>query len=372
MVSLRRALSIGRRVLTQIGRDRRTAGFLVVFPLVFVVLFGLAFGGEVSHVKTAYINDDSFLGLSFSENMIARLIDDDRVDLINVTGRLSFDQATEAVRSGEYTAVIHFEPNLTQNLLMARQTGSNQSGRIAVFIDNTNPQISAAVAQALHDSIAEILGSSSALDLRFSKMLNVDLRQVDFFAPGIIGFGVLVMTMILSLMIMIRERKEGTLGRVLATRATRSDLVLGYLLGFGLLGMVVGTIVLAGVVLFFNVTIQGSYLLVYLIVVLFSESSISIGIMLSAFARNEFQAVQFIPIVIFISIFLSGFLIPIESMPLWLQPFAYVIPLTYAIDGLRAVMLRGMGIEGIYLDLLALLGVLAITLMAASRSMGKE
>lgn len=364
---------MGRRVLTQIGRDKRTAGFLFAFPLIFVLLFGLAFGGEVGHVKTAYVNEDSpFTGFSLAGDLIARLNKDSRVDLTDVTGRMSFGQAVEAVRSGEYTAVIHFGPNLTQSLAAAGRGLAGQRGQIRVFSDNTNPQIAAAVAQAVHDSVSRVLSSTSALDIQFSKMLDLDLRQVDFFAPGIIGFGVMVMTMILSLMIMIRERKEGTLGRLLTTRATRSDLVMGYLLGFGLLGLVVGTVVLAGVVVFFNVVVQGSYLLVYLVVALFAESSIGMGIMLSAFARNEFQAVQFIPVVMFLSIFLSGFMIPIQSVPSWLQPFSYLVPLTYAIDALRAVMLRGVGIEGIYWDLLAFLVATAITMLVAARTMGKE
>lgn len=373
MASLHRIVSVGQRVLTQIGRDRRTVGFLLIFPLVFVFLFGFAFGGEVNNVKTAYINDDlPITGLRFSEDLLTRLDADDRVILTNVTGTLSFEQAEAAVRSGRYSAVIYFEPDLTKNLLTARRGLPSQTSRIQVFSDNTNPQIAAAVAQAIHDAVSNILGSTAGLNIKFSKMLDVDLRQVDYFAPGIIGFGVMVMTLILSLMIMIRERKEGTLGRVLTTRATRTDLVLGYLLGFGLLGLIVGTVVLAGVSVFFNVVIQGSYLLVYLIVIIFAGSSIGLGIMLSAFARNEFQAVQFIPPIMFISIFLSDLLIPIESMPTWLQPFAYLIPLKYAINGLRAVMLRGVGLEGIYVDLVAMLVALAVTLTVASRSMGRE
>ena len=373
MTSMLRSLAVSKRVLLQIVRDRRTVGFIVVFPLIFVLLFGLAFGGEISNVKTAYINDDKPYFNSFiSGELLIHLKADARVSLTDVTGSLSYEQAKDAVRLGEYSAVIYFKQNLTNNIIMQARSMPSQKGVIEVFTDNTNPQISAAVVQSVHDSVSYVLSSKSALDIQFLKMLDVDLRQIDYFAPGIIGFGVLVMTMILSLMIMIRERKEGTLGRVLTTQATKTDLVLGYLLGFGLIGLIVATIVLSGVIGFFNVVVQGSYLLVYLIAALFAESCIGIGIMLSAFARNEFQAVQFIPIIIFISIFLSGFLIPIESMPVWLQPVSYIVPLTYALDALREVMLRGTGIEAIYIDLLAFLVALGITMLAATRSMGRE
>jgi len=373
MASVRRSMAVARRVLTQISRDRRTTAFVLIFPVVFVVMFGLAFGGTVGNVKTAYINNDSsFQGAHLGADMVAKLSNDSRVSLTNLTGLESYNQAIQDVHDGKFSAAILFDGNLTMNILLASRGLSNQSGVIELFLDNTNPQIASAVTQAFQESVSNTLGSKSSLDLQVTKLLNVDLRQVDFFAPGIMGFGVLVLSIILSLMITIRERKEGTLGRVLSTRATKMDLVLGYMMGFGLIGLVVGTIVLVSSILIFNVVVQGSLLLVYLVVILFTESCVGLGILLSAFARNEFQAVQFIPITIFISIFFSGFLIPIGSMPGWLQPVSYVVPLTYAIDALRNVMLKGTGIEGILSDLAFFLIVMAITMVGAARSMGKE
>jgi ABC-2 type transport system permease protein len=367
MVSLRRCAIIARRVLTQISRDKRTLGFLLVFPVVFVLLFGMAFGGTIGNIRTAYINNDvSFQGVNVGDEIVAKLSSDERVSLTDLTESASYEDAVQDARSGRYSAVIFFHANLTMMLL------SQQTCSIELFVDNTNPQVASVAVQAIQDSVSDTLSPNSTLNLQVSKLLNIDLRQVDFSAPGVIGFGVLVLSMILSLMITIRERKDGTLGRVLSTKATHGDLVLGYMLGFGLMGVVVATVVLVSAVLIFNVVIQGSLLLVYLIVVLFTESCVGLGIMLSAFARNEFQAVQFIPMVIFISIFLSGFLIPIESLPSWLQPVSHFVPLTYAIDGLQNVMLKGAGAEGILVDLLAFVVALAVTMLGAVWSMGKE
>jgi ABC-2 type transport system permease protein len=347
--------------------------FVLVFPVVFVLLFGIAFGGTIGNVKTAYINNDAtFQGAHIGTDMATRLANDSRVALTDLTGIESYGQAIQDVHDGRYAAAILFDANLTTNVILATRGLSNQSGVVKVFLDNTNPQVASAVTQAFQESVSGALGSKSALSIQVSKLLDVDLRQVDFFAPGIIGFGVLVLSIILSLMITIRERKEGTLGRVLSTKATRLDLVMGYMMGFGFIGLVVATLVLLGAILIFNVVIQGSLPLVYLIIVLFTESCVGLGVMLSAFARSEFQAVQFIPIIIFISIFLSGFLIPIDSMPSWMQPISYIIPLTYAIDALREVMLKGAGIETIGFDLVFFLVAMAITLLGASRSMGKE
>ncbi len=139
----------------------------------------------------------------------------------------------------------------------------------------------------------------------------------------------------------------------------------GYALAFGLIGLVQSGVVLATALLLFDVQVEGSLALVLLTVFLLGVGMQGLGFLLSANARTEFQAVQFIPIILFPSILLSGVFWPLESVPEVLRPISYLLPLTYAVDGARSVMVRGWGLQEIWPDLAVLL-LFAVAMLALS------
>jgi ABC-2 type transport system permease protein len=194
----------------------------------------------------------------------------------------------------------------------------------------------------------------------------------DSIAPVFIGIFSFFFVFILTSIAFLRERSQGTIERVMASPMTRSELVMGYISGFILFAVVQALIILLFVVFVLQVHYSGNLALVFLVTVLLAIGSVNLGIFLSTFAQNEFQIVQFIPLVLGIQIFLSGVFWPIVQLPAVLRPVSYILPLTYANDALRGVMLKGDEIAGIAGQLAALLIFALLMIMLSALTMRRQ
>jgi len=198
---------------------------------------------------------------------------------------------------------------------------------------------------------------------------------VTTFAPAIVAFFAYFFVYILTGVSFLRERTGGTLERLMATPVTRGEVVLGYTLGFGLFATIQVAVLLLWALgsvhvgalgplpafsIGLGIAASGSPILAFLVVVLLAVGAVSLGIFLSTFARTELQIIQFIPIVLAPQFLLSGVLFPVSSLPSILQPLVAIMPLNYAVDGLRQVFIRGadLGVPALQLDL-AVLGIVA-------------
>jgi ABC-2 type transport system permease protein len=193
------------------------------------------------------------------------------------------------------------------------------------------------------------------------------------YAPAIIGFFAYFFVYILTGVSFLRERTGGTLERLMATPVTRGEIVVGYTLGFGLFATIqvvvlmvwtLGTVDVPAIgplpafSIGLGVPMAGSPFLAFLVVLLVAIGAVSLGIFLSTFARTELQIIQFIPLVISPQFLLSGVLFPVSSLPPVIQPLAAIMPLTYAVDGLRQVFIRGadLAVPELRVDLAVLAG----------------
>ena len=191
---------------------------------------------------------------------------------------------------------------------------------------------------------------------------------LDRIAPGLIAVFVLFFTFILTGVSFLRERAQGTLERLLTTPVGRADILVGYTTGFFVLAMVQSVIVVTFTLLVLQVNYQGSLWQIWTVLVPLVVVGVSLGIFISIFARNEFQVVQFIPLLLAPQIFLSGVIAEVDKMPAVLEVLAYLLPLTYAVDGLQDIMLRGdsLGSLGLELGVLALYVVALLTAAAVA------
>ncbi|MFX1312114.1 MAG: ABC transporter permease, partial [Promethearchaeota archaeon] len=162
-----------------------------------------------------------------------------------------------------------------------------------------------------------------------------------------------------------REKLTGTLYRVKATSTSKTEIMLGYLLGNSLIALVQSALLLAISVLFFQIHIMGNILLLFFILFIYSMSCVGLGIFASAFAQSELQAFQFIPLLLIPSMFFSGFIFPINSFPLVFQYISYFIPMTYSIRISRAIMINGFGLDMFFMDFLIMLFLTFIFLILA-------
>lgn len=186
---------------------------------------------------------------------------------------------------------------------------------------------------------------------------------LDRVAPALLGVFALFFTFVLTGVSFLRERAQGTLERLLTTPVGRGDLLVGYLLGFLLFTTVQALVILLFTILVLGVNYQGDLWQIFLLLMVLTVVGVNLGIFISTFARNEFQVVQFIPLVLAPQVFLSGVFVRVEEMPVYLEAIARVLPLTYAVRGLQDIMLRGQGLGAVTLEL-AVLGAFALVLLA--------
>ena len=194
----------------------------------------------------------------------------------------------------------------------------------------------------------------------------VEQRAIlDRVAPGLIAVFVLFFTFILTGVGFLRERAQGTLERLQTTQVGSIDIMLGYMLGFLIFAAVQTAVILTFTIFALQISYQGTLWEIAAILFLVVTVAVSLGIFVSSFANNEFQVVQFIPIVMVPQIFLSGVIIPVDQMPMVFEWLSVVLPLTYAVEGLREIMLRGAGLTELWLEI-AVLAAFSVALLIAA------
>jgi len=167
----------------------------------------------------------------------------------------------------------------------------------------------------------------------------------------------------------LRERSQGTMERLMASPVSRLDIVIGYLLGFFLFALTQTLIVVLFTIYVFDINFQGDLWQILVFQVFVITGAVTLGIFTSTFARNEFQMVHFIPLIIFPQIFLCGVIWPVEQMPEYLQWLSKFMPLTYAVDGLREIMLNGKSLLDVSFDLVVLVAFIIVTSILAATTL---
>ncbi len=182
-----------------------------------------------------------------------------------------------------------------------------------------------------------------------------DKRMLDYIAPAMLATLILFFGFIITGISVLRERSQGTMERLMASPISRMDVVAGYLLGFLLFALMQTLIIFFYMVYVLDVSFRGELWQILIFQVLIGIGAVCLGTFFSIFARNEFQIMQFIPLIVLPQIFLCGVLWPVSQMPGYLQWIAKFLPLNYGVEGIRALMLEGEGLLDIGKDI----GVLA-------------
>ncbi len=379
-MNARRMLGVTKKTLRALKHDRRTAGFLVFMPLFMIAIFGYTFGGDLEDVEVAIVNlDEGGPDGSVAEDIIGELSSGPTLSLDVMEGATAAD-AEDAVRDADAWAAIVFPRNFTLDADAAVKSmlagGVAMPGLVTVYVDATNPNIAQAVLAELLEATQKVLAADYGLIppivVGEERVYGEDAEFIDFFAPGVMGLAAMMVTFMLSIISFVHERSTGTLDRLLATPVTEGEIVGGYALALGVVALAQSVVILVTAVLLFDVNVEGSILLVLATILLLGIGSQGLGFLLSSIAKNEFQAVQFMPIILFPSILLAGVFWPIEAVPELLRPVSHFIPLTYAVEGCRSVMIRGWDIGGVWPQLLVLAGFAVATLVLSAYSLKRR
>ena len=228
-----------------------------------------------------------------------------------------------------------------------------ENGKLNVLLEGSDSSKKHAVLQVLQKGTEKNNVPGMKPEINFLHG-SADFTMFDGLGPVLIGFFTFFFVFILSGVSFVRERLSGTLERLLSTPVRRWEIVVGYLLGFGIFAFLQSVIIVSFSVYILDLYVAGSLWLTLLITCMLSLTALTLGTFLSAYANNEFQMIQFIPLVIVPQIFFSG-LFPIESMNKWLQMLGKLFPLTYGANAMRQVMIRNQGFAEISGDLGVLL-----------------
>jgi len=196
-----------------------------------------------------------------------------------------------------------------------------------------------------------------------------DKAILNYTLPAILATLILFFGFLLSGISFLRERYQGTRERLMASPVSRLDIICGYLLGFLLFAMAQTLILFFYTVYVLNVEFRGDLWQIVIFQVLIGILAVCLGIFISAFARNEFQMIQFIPLIIVPQVFICGVLFPIEQLPDYLQWIARFLPLTYGVDGIRGLMLEGKSLAGIGREIAVLSGYVVALMIFAGVSL---
>jgi ABC-2 type transport system permease protein len=187
--------------------------------------------------------------------------------------------------------------------------------------------------------------------------------------PAMLAMLILFFGFLLSGISFLRERSQGTRERLMASPVSRLDIVLGYLLGFLLFAMLQTLILFFYAVYVLKVDFHGSLWQILVFQLLIGVLAVCLGIFISAFAKNEFQMIQFIPLIIVPQVFVCGLIFPVSQQPDYLQWIAKFLPLTYGVDGIRALMLDGKNLINIGKEIGVIVGYAAVLMVLAGISL---
>ncbi len=358
-----RIMAVLYKEFLQMRRDRMTLALIFMLPLVQLLLFGFAIQTEVKHIDTVVF--DQSLSRE-SRDLLNSFSASGYFDL-NYTAD-SFSEVTQLIDSGKAKVGIVFPPDFTQTL----QRGETSS--VQVLVDASDNMV-ANQAIAIANSIGllksqEILVQKLKLpgplyDIRVRPWYNPDGITAYYMVPAILGVIVTMTMVIMTSVAIVRERERGTLEQLMVTPIKSYELMIGKVVPYIVLGYLQITVALIVGVTVFHVPIKGSLLELYLLTLVFITASLGLGLMISNLAKNQMQAFQMSFFVMLPSILLSGFMFPRDAMPRFIYYISEIIPLTYYLDIIRGIVLKGIGFAYLYGQVMSLL-VFTVVFMVIS------
>lgn len=374
MFNRNRMLILARRVIFQMLADPRTLALIVIVPIVLLTVAGILIRVEPGNIVVGIVNEDEGLAnLQLGERLTETLQEMDTFDTVEITA----EQAQQRLEAGEVDAVITLPADFTQ------QVAQTQTLTLQVTYEGSNPTIAKRLGTMFEQATAQALAgvaleNQTESPIELTTQIESDYLYggaeydtLDYTAPALIGVFVFLFVFILTSISFLRERQNGTLERLQATPIRPHEIIIGYMLGFLVFALLQGLITLLYTVFVLDIHYAGNLLNVFVVEFLLAVTSVNLGIFFSTFARNEFQVLQFIPLVVVTQVFLGGVLWEIEDMPAWLQPIAQLMPLTHGNKALREIMIKDANLLSVAGSLAALVAIWAMVTLLSSRTAGR-
>ena len=383
---LLRVVAVAHKELLQLVRDRLSLGFIVGIPSLQLLLFGYAINLDVRHIPTAVVDQ--------SQTALSRKLIGELAATQTFTPSVAVRDEREAMRllgASEVGAAIVIPPDLDRRLYRGR------GAEISILADASNPTVAAAVAAA-GEGLGALLASRAqpfvvpgqvsvalrpppedrarfgpeadavregSLRIAVVPFYNPERRTPVFIVPGLVGVILTMTMMLMTALAVVRERERGTFEFLIATPVRRSELMIGKVLPYLVVGQIQVAIVLTLGALIFDVPIRGSLVDLALGAGVFVAAMLTLGLVISAPARTQFQAVQMAFFFFLPSMLLSGFMFPFDAMPEPAQWIGSVLPLTHFLRIARGILLKGAPLVSLLDEVAAIAVFGAVTLTLA-------
>ena len=352
----------------QLRRDRLTFALMTGVPAIQLVLFGYAIQTDVRRLPTVVV-DESRTSESRALVQVLENTDNFRV-ITQVPDRHA---AQRWIERGAARVALVIPPDYQRNIR------GGHTGTAQLLIDAADPQSSgAAIAGAqlaAQARGAQLLAQRYQLrppvEIRVRPWYNPAQKSATFIVPGIVGILLTITMTLITSTAIVRERERGTLEQLIVTPIGKSSLMLGKLVPFVMVGYVQMSVVLLLGVVFFGIPVRGSLVLLYSLALVFIVASLGVGLLISTVARSQAQAMQLSFFFMLPNILLSGYIFPRAAMPEPAQWLGLLLPLTYFLDILRGVLLKGVGVRDLLWQLGALCVLASVLFVASVRRFSK-
>lgn len=361
---IQRILGVARKELIQLRRDRRTLPLVLFAPVIQLLLFGYAATQDVRNVRIAVVDQSQ---TPLSRDVYRALAASGTFKVFEAPDRAAIQAL---MLKGDAAVGLVMTPELERSLLRRQLAG------LELFADGSEPNtatVAAAYAQRILLSVVtdRVAARLPALVPRPKAVLvprmlyNPNLISRNYMVPGVLVMVLLVMTMIMTSVAIVREYERGTIEQLVVTPLRPVELLAGKLIPYVVIGYVDILLVTTVATTWFRVPIHGSILLLFVLAGPFLLATLGFGIMSSTIARTQQQSMLLSFLFMMPNTLLAGFMFPIESMPVPAQYFTYLIPGRYFMTIVRAIFLKGVGIEVLWPDVLCLLVLGSVILTLA-------
>ena len=339
-------------------RSKRLIIIALLMPSIVTIVVGYAFTGNIKNVPVIVINEDKGHGdLNYGIVLTNQLMRSDQLDVKYFGNWLPIQSGIDLIRDGKYSAMVFIPQDFTDRLLLGK-------AYVQVYVDGSDPVVGYTSSSAIVTVVSQF-GSKGGVfvapDFLFNTNVGVasssiQLNQLRFVIPGQVGVTIAASLSALASATIVAERERGSFEQLLVSPISGAELLMGKILYHVLVIGVVNIVsILFVVVVFLDVPIVGSLVLVFILLFIYAIASVGLGILISVISKSQVQAAQTAIYSLTLQVWLSGIVYPIRAMPQFLRPVAYLLPLTYLGDGLRALMIRGADFASVQNDFIAVI-----------------
>lgn len=375
-MSLRRVLAMARKEFIQIRRDIRTLIAAVFIPLLLIFLFGYALSLDVDSIPTIILDADK---TQASRDLVERISASRYFTLVGRFERQSRIDEAFKKRQALLALVIPagFSAKLKRSKPVAVQaifdgsdsnTATIATGYFNGIVGGFNLMLLKAKLQKAGARL-----STQPLEPRVRVWFNPELKSRNFIVPGLSAVILMVICSLITALTIAREKETGTMEQLISTPVSSREIILGKLIPYLGIGFVDLWLVVFAAVWVFEVPFRGSYLILLVVGLIFLCGTLGWGLFISTVAKTQLEASQMVMLSVFLpSFLLSGFIYPIENMPLFLQLVTYIVPARYFVEILTGLFLKGVGLEVIWPQVLFLIFYATIVLNLAGKNFVKR